>query len=226
MEKLILDIGYNNNTLYKDIEILIPSNGIISIIGDNGSGKSTFYKTLLGIIPPIKGSIPQYVTEHIAIVSDYVHLPEEITVSDILCLLGLKKINYAADNYPDFQHYIMNYKTQRISTLSSGQRRIVEIYAVLASGKKIIVLDEASNSLDYSNKELFLSHVKKLSKDKILFFHTSHEMHDVVFLEGSIYGLFKTDKLIKRFTDKITSDNIYNFLKYRRDNEEANSFSI
>lgn len=214
MEKINLDIGYKNKILYRNVEITLPKNGIISIIGDNGSGKSTIYKTLLGIIPPISGNVSEYISTRIAVVSDYVQLPEEVTVGDVLCLLGEEKINYAQDNYTSFHQFIYKYKNQKINTLSSGQRRILEIYSVLASGKKIIVLDEASNSLDYSNRELFLSHVKKLATDKILFFHTSHEMQDVVFLGGNIYGLFKSSSIVRQFMEEVTSDNLHNFLMF------------
>lgn len=214
MKELALDIGYKNNILYKGVKISIPSHGIISIMGDNGSGKSTLYKTLLGIIPPIKGNVSEKFSNKLAIVSDYVHLPDEVSVWDVLCLLGEKNINLAKTNYNEFHSYIMNYKSQRLNTLSSGQRRIFEIYTVLAAGKTMIVLDEASNSLDYSNRELFLKHVKKLASDKILFFHTSHEIQDVVYLGGLVYGLFKSKKEVRIFTEELTGENLQKFMGY------------
>ncbi|MDR2044793.1 MAG: ABC transporter ATP-binding protein [Clostridium sp.] len=213
-KELKMDIGYQNHILYEDVRIAVPENGIVSILGDNGSGKSTLYKTLLGIIPPVKGEVPKDLAGQIAVVSDYVHLPEEVTVRDILCLLGPEKVSAAEKNHSDLHSYIMQYQTQGIATLSSGQRRIVEIYAVLASGKKVIVLDEATNSLDVSNRQLFLTYVKKLSEGNILFFHTSHEIHDAVFLGGTVYALFPSARAVRQFTGELTGDSLYRFLGY------------
>jgi hypothetical protein len=43
---------------------------------------------LLGIIPPVQGSVPEKLTKKAAVVSDYAQLPQEIYVRDLLILLG------------------------------------------------------------------------------------------------------------------------------------------
>lgn len=192
-------IGYQNKTLYEDVTIELPDHGIVSFVGDNGSGKSTIYKTLLGIIPPIDGTIPSEISEQTSIISDYIQIPGEVSVQDILELLGEEKVRYGQKNYKPIFAAVMKTSNQLVKTLSSGQRRIVEIFSALASGKKIILLDEASNSLDYKNKSIFLHEVKTLSNQDILFLHTSHDMEDVSFLKGTIYGLFKEEKKIERY---------------------------
>lgn len=192
-----ISIGYQNKVLYKDVVIELPENGIVSFVGDNGSGKSTIYKTLLGIIPAIEGTVSTEISKQTSIVSDYIQIPGEVSVQDIFNLLGREKMEYGKKNYAAIFDYVVKIKEQTVQTLSSGQRRIIEIFSALASGKKIILLDEASNSLDYKNKSLFLSEVKKLSQQDILFLHTSHDMEDVSFLQGKIYGLFKDEQKIK-----------------------------
>ncbi len=207
-----ITIGYGKKILYKDIEIPMEQNGIVSFIGDNGSGKSTFYKTLMGIIPPISGKVPVSVSEKMAVVSDYIHIPEEVMVSDILRLLGDERVEITKEKYGKFHDYIMQYERQLVRTLSSGQKRILEIYSVLASGKTIIILDEASNSLDFKNRRLFLAQVKELASDDILFLHTSHEFEDVVYLGGNVYGLFKNHKEIKKYSGDYTVENLRKFI--------------
>lgn len=210
-----VSIGYKNKLLYKNVTIELPKSGIVSFVGDNGSGKSTIYKTLLGIIPPLTGSVPSVIREQTSIVSDYVQIPKEVKVRDILDLLGPKKVEYGKVRYLPIFEYVMELREQYIKTLSSGQRRIVEIFSALASGKKILLLDEASNSLDFKNKALFLDTVKKLSNQDILFLHTSHDMADVAFLQGTIYGLFKEEGAIKLYEDaSYSTEHIRAFLGY------------
>lgn len=207
-----ITIGYGKKILYKDIDIPMAQHGIVSFIGDNGSGKSTFYKTLMGIIPPLNGSVPISMSKKMAVISDYIHIPEEVKVLDILKLLGDEKVEHTKQRYGKFHNYVMQYENQLVKTLSSGQKRILEIYSVLASGKSIIILDEASNSLDFKNRRLFLSQVKELSAVDILFLHTSHDFEDVVYLGGDIYGLFKYSKEIQKYTGEFTVEELRNFL--------------
>ena len=211
---LDFDLGYSRNLLYANVRIPLPEKGVVSFIGDNGSGKSTLYKTLLGIVLPLRGQVPGELIERAAVVSDYVNIPGEVTVQDLFNLLGKEKTGFAANLYPDLHEYILTFVSQRICTLSSGQRRIVEIYTVLASGKTIIILDEAGNSLDFKNRQLFLSHVKSLASQNVLFFHTSHELEDVAFLKGRVYGLFKDEKIIQEYTGECTTAKLREFLGY------------
>lgn len=211
---LQISIGYHNIPLYRDITIELPEHGIISVLGQNGCGKSTFYKTLLGMVPPLSGIIPERLREKIALISDYIQLPEEVSVRDIFELLGTEKVDYARRKYSKFHQIVSSFETQRIDTLSSGQRRMVEIYAVLASTKTILILDEASNSLDYENQRLLLSHVKELSKT-ILFFHTSHKLEEAAYLAGEIYGMFPEKGEMRKFQKEHSLEKIREFLGYQ-----------
>lgn len=213
--ELQLDIGYKNNALYTDAVLSFPKKGIVTFIGENGSGKSTIYKTLLGMIPSIRGSVPSSFAEFGAIISDYVHIPEEISVADVLALLGREKVDYVKHNYCDLYNYVSKLSHLRIKVLSSGQKRIVEIFTVLSSKKKFIFLDEATNALDFKNKQLFLRYVKELSDRDVLFFHTTHDLSDVIYLGGIVYGLFKSNKKIIKYEGKLDSiDSLQRFLEY------------
>lgn len=200
--ELFLDIGYKDNVLYTDAKITFLEHGIVSLIGENGSGKSTIYKTMMGMIPPIRGKIPNELLQGSAIVSDYVHIPEEITVRDVLDLLGKESVEYVRKNYIKIFDYVLSFKENKVKTLSSGQKRILEIFTVLSTKKKYIFLDEATNALDFKNKQLFLEYVKEISKNDVLFIQTTHNLNDVVYLEGKIYGLFKSRKKIIEYNLK------------------------
>lgn len=201
-----LDIGYRNHVMYEAIHLQLPSAGIFSLIGTNGSGKSTIYKTLLGLIPAIRGKVPKSVITKCAIVSDYVHIPEENKVRDVLGLsINLKS---GIKRYEKFYQNIAKLLDLKIKTLSSGQKRILEIFMVLLSGKEIIILDEATNALDFESKALFLDYIRELSSE-ILFIHTSHDLTEVVELNSIPYLLVKEKKkIIALSQENLTTDNL------------------
>lgn len=216
--ELNLDVGYKKNVLYTNVNLIFPNHGIVSFIGDNGSGKSTIYKTLLGMIEPIHGYVPEELGLYGAIVSDYVHIPDEVKVEEVLILLGDERNNYVNKNYKDLYEYVIALKNQKIKTLSSGQKRVVEIYAVLSTKKKYIFLDEATNALDFKNKQLFLNHVKNIAEKDVLFLHTTHDLEDVSYLGGKIYGLFKSKKKIVEYIhNKPSTDELRSFLEYEEE---------
>ena len=52
-----MSIGYSNKTILRNLNFEINQGEYIFILGDNGVGKTTLLKTLLGLIPPLKGDI-------------------------------------------------------------------------------------------------------------------------------------------------------------------------
>ena len=84
--EITLDIGYPSNLLYSDVSISVPDHGIISFVGDNGCGKSTLLKTLAGIINPMRGVVPSELLNMNFMVSNYISIPEEVKVKDIMSI--------------------------------------------------------------------------------------------------------------------------------------------
>lgn len=215
MSNINLSIGYSKtNMLYKDVHLSIETGKIYNIIGENGAGKSTFYKTLLGAIPPLEGNVPVQLKRKIAIVSDYVSLPDELYVNDILSFIGKRHVKNVKKNYERIYEIIDSLKGQMIKKMSTGQKRMLEIFTILSSDKEILILDEACNGLDYKNKEYFLKNIKQLSEQNgVTIFHTSHNLEDVVELGGAMYVLDKYSKRIQLYHGEKTVEQINLFMK-------------
>lgn len=211
--KVKCSIGYKRKVLYQNIELEIPDQGIISVIGDNGSGKSTLCKTLAGVLKPITGKISKNITDSVAIVSDYVTIPDETKVDDILKLLGSKSRFFSVNNYTALFAFVKHLSDKYIKCLSSGERRLVEIFCALSIGKKIIILDEAASSLDFKNKSLLLSYVKSISNCGVTIIHVSHDFDDIVYLGGMVKCLFKDQKKIENYQGVLTADELKKHMK-------------
>lgn len=212
--KLDLSIGYKQYPLYENVSLEIKIGEINNIIGENGTGKSTFYKTLTGEIPPLSGKIPDSLKEHIAIISDYISLPQEITVNDLFDFIGKERQEFMREKYPVLHDTISMLKEQQIKTLSTGQKRMLEIFSVLSSDKSIVILDEACNGLDYKNRDFFLDCIKELSlKNGVTILHTSHNLEDIVALGGQVILLDKYDKKIHTYQGELSQDSLHLFMK-------------
>lgn len=143
------------NVVYKDVNIDFNYGDIINIIGETGCGKSTFYKMLMGRVKPASGIISSTITNNTVVVSDYVSVPKEVLIKDIFCFIGIGKISYVKRIFPEIYNYISEIKDKEVGNLSTGERRILEIFCALSTKKNILILDEASNGLD-SKTEMYL----------------------------------------------------------------------
>lgn len=210
-----ISIGYNaNNSLYDNVKLSFNLGEITHLIGENGAGKSTLYKTLIGELQPISGCVSDDIKKNIAVISDYVSLPKELKIIDIIKLIGEKDINYMRENFAAITKIILEIRQQKISQLSTGQKRIVEIFTALSAKKSILILDEACNGLDYKNRDFFIKNITELlAQNKVSILHTSHNLEDVIELGGNVYILDKYRKEFYKYNGTMSMDELSLFLK-------------
>lgn len=210
-----ISIGYNaKNVLYDNIALSINKGEINNILGKNGTGKSTFYKTLMGKLSPISGSVPEDVTRNIAVISDYISVPPELKVSDVIKFMGNNQIAYMKSKFDNLTQIVFSLENHKVSELSTGQKRLIEIFTALSSKKSILILDEACNGLDYKNRDFFLENIHNLVKsNNISIFHTSHNLEDIIDLGGNVYVLDKTQKMFRKYDGNMSMDELSTFMK-------------
>lgn len=205
--EITLDIGYPSNLLYSDVLISVPDHGIISFVGDNGCGKSTLLKTLAGIINPMRGVVPSELLNMNFMVSNYISIPEEVKVKDIMLLLGNENCNYVKNKYGNIYQFVEKLERQTVKKLSSGEKKVVEIFSSLALHKKYLLLDEASNALDITNKQFLLDALISVSQKDIVVFYVSHNLNEIIKLNGEVYCFIPKFKTIKKIQNEELIDN-------------------
>ena len=205
--EITLDIGYPSNLLYSDVSISVPDHGIISFVGDNGCGKSTLLKTLAGIINPMRGVVPSELLNMNFMVSNYISIPEEVKVKDIMLLLGNENCNYVKNKYGNIYHFVEKLERQTVKKLSSGEKKVVEIFSSLALHKKYLLLDEASNALDITNRQFLLDALISVSQKDIVVFYVSHNLNEIIKLNGEVYCFIPKFKTIKKIQNEELIDN-------------------
>jgi len=145
-----LSINFGTRQLLSDVNFYLSEGDKVGIIGINGTGKSTFLKVLAGKLPPDEGKITRNPNVQISFLSQNPEMAEDATVLEQIFLhfpAEFRALNeYEAKSmltklgFTDF--------TQKVSTLSGGQRKRVALVAALLAPADVLVLDEPTNHLD------------------------------------------------------------------------------
>lgn len=147
---------YNNFTL-GPINTSFKGGVIIGLIGENGAGKTTFIKSILGIIKST-GKVEIFghdisteekdLKENIGVVLDNSFFPEVLTANDIDKIMNPLYKNWDPGLFYNLLERFSIPKNKTIKTLSKGMRKKLEIAAALAHHPKFLLLDEPTSGLD------------------------------------------------------------------------------
>tara|TARA_Y100000768_G_C23663422_1_gene534257 strand:+ start:21 stop:626 length:606 start_codon:yes stop_codon:yes gene_type:complete len=156
-----ISLRRSNRTIFNEVNISLSSCKIILLKGKNGSGKTSLIKTILNILEPTSGSIywkGKAINKNlydfynnVTYISDRTSSIRQLTVSENIKLwkkIFLSKIN---DNQIKNILSILNLdnlQNIRVSNLSLGEIKKLELLRLIIENKKIWVLDEPLNNLD------------------------------------------------------------------------------
>lgn len=190
---------YNNSDkiIFKNINFSIKQNSCIGIMGESGVGKTTLVDILLGLLTPYEGSIIVNDKEQINLSSDFLgeiaYLPQEpiILDEDIKTNISLTtdKSDIDFDKLKDSiekanLHKVIDELPQNIDTkignsgvrLSGGQNKRLALARAFYHGKNVLILDEATSSLDNKSENYIADQIKDL-KNKYTIIIISHNFN-------------------------------------------------
>ena len=201
IELIDLEIGYNTknkkSSVYKNINLNVHAGDLVGLIGNNGVGKSTLLKTIIGNLQPLRGNIIinqkqsnqysiQELAQHMSIVITEKIGGFNLTAWDVVSsgrtpyinvFAKLTEADEAIINASFEQLHIMKLKHTLIDELSDGQRQKVMIAKSLAQQTPIIILDEPTAFLDYNSKHQLFSILQKLCiEQQKLIMVSSHDL--------------------------------------------------
>lgn len=163
-----ITIGYGNKVVLDNLNFNVNKGNYILVMGENGAGKSTLIKTLLGLLPTIKGSIEWdieknqigYLPQQTDIQNDFPATVHEVVISGCLNNMGFrpfyKKLEKdKAQKYMELLR-VDNLRDESFSKLSGGQKQRVLLARALCATNEILILDEPVSGLDpETTKELY-----------------------------------------------------------------------
>ncbi|TQR17730.1 energy-coupling factor transporter ATPase [Psychrobacillus soli] len=188
-------------TIINDVNFTIQAGEFVSIVGANGSGKSTVAKLIDGLLLPKKGTVkfqqldttnPDELMKIHQQVGFVFQNPEDqfitTTVMDEV-LFGLQNIRVPREEMRgrvdtalravQMEEYLEAMPHQ----LSGGQKQRVAIAAILAMQPKMIIFDEATSMLDPQGRKQVLSIMHELHDQGMTIIHITHHMEEVLSAE-------------------------------------------
>ncbi len=148
-----LDKGYGGRTLIKDLSFTLPRNGIVGVIGPNGVGKTTLFKTIVGLEEPDSGTVKVGETVKLSYVDQArAGIDPKKTVWEVVSD-GLDYIEVGRTEVPS-RAYVSAFgfkgpdQQKPAGVLSGGERNRLNLALTLKQGGNLILLDEPTNDLD------------------------------------------------------------------------------
>ncbi len=172
---------YGFQCAFKKIKVLdvsrlrIPKGAIVAVLGNNGAGKTTFARTLCGLVKNSEGTLyyngrtynnKQRIRLCYMVMQDVNHqLFSESVMDEVLLGLDILSENRQATAESILSELdLLDYKEVHPMSLSGGQRQRVAIAGAIASHKEIIVFDEPTSGLDYRHMKEVANSIYKLAE--------------------------------------------------------------
>lgn len=223
-----LGCGYHGHSLIEDINITIGAKQMWCVLGANGVGKTTFFKTVLRLLPPTNGEIllngiplEQWNRKELAKQIAYVpqnHVPPfSFTVKEVIAM-GRNPHQQGVGSLAEADRraieeavellgiqYLYNKDYTRIS---GGERQLTLIARAIAQETPVLIMDEPVANLDFGNQARILTKVcnlvEKLERTVIM---TTHSPDHGFLADANVLMLFKGKKhLAGKGKDIITEE--------------------
>lgn len=221
--------GYGNRKVVNGISITVESGEILCLLGPNGVGKTTLFKSLLGFLK-VKGGkvmidgqdISKWSRKKLAQFVGYVPQAHnssfEFKVLDVVVMgraayIGAmsspskKDIEIAEESLRTLGIYFL--KDRVYTEISGGERQMVLLARALTQQPKILIMDEPTSNLDYGNQVRLLQQVNELAKKGLSIIMTTHSP-DHAFLCSSKVALLERNNKFKvgSVNDIVTERNL------------------
>jgi iron complex transport system ATP-binding protein len=224
-----LGYGYPGRAVGRDLDLALGAGEVLCVLGPNGGGKTTLFRTLLGLLEAQAGEVrlqgePLDALPRGEVARRMGYVPQghsaqfAFTVRDVVLMgrtahVGLFAAPGAADRAAAeraIEALGIGELAERVVTeLSGGERQLAMIARALAQGARLLVLDEPTASLDFGNQVRVLRELRRLAADGYAVVFSSHDPGQA-FLAASGVLLLVRGGALRQGTpeDVITADNL------------------
>ncbi|MGA3092759.1 MAG: ABC transporter ATP-binding protein [Terriglobales bacterium] len=207
--------GYGKKVVVRDVSLSVEPGEVLCLLGANGSGKTTLFKVILRFLNPMAGRVSVSGEDtsnwsRIRLAKTFGYVPQAHTppfafkVRDVVLMArsvhtgtfsspGKRDIAIAEEALERLD--ILRMADEFYTEISGGERQLVLIARALAQQPRILVLDEPTSNLDFSNQVRVLRHIKELASSGLGLLMTTH-VPDYAFLCASRVALMKRGQIL------------------------------
>lgn len=220
MEKYALELNgvtkqYNDFKLDK-ISFTVPQGSIVGLIGENGAGKSTTIKAILGLIKKDSGTITMLneqdidtvCKDNIGVVFDGNNYPDMLTPKQLGNVFGKIYSTWDKKSYLEMLDKFKLPLNKKIKDFSKGMKMKYSISVAFSHHSKLLILDEATSGLDPIMRDeildMFLDFIQDEENSILVSSHITSDLEKVadyiVFIhEGKIVFQKPKDELLESY---------------------------
>lgn len=182
-------LGYEHRALLEHLTFTVRAGDYLCVVGENGSGKSTLMKSLLGLLPPLAGTIDcpaqragaiGYLPQQTSAQRDFPATVSEVVLSGFANKRGLHFFYSAAEKSAALMNMgklgVLELQDRCYRELSGGQQQRVAIARALAMDPEILFFDEPTSALDPELTGEILKVIRDLAEEHMTMVIVTHEM--------------------------------------------------
>lgn len=176
-----LVVGYRGRALLPALDFSLSCGELVAVVGRNGAGKTTWFRTLLGLLPAVSGKV-----EHSVSPLPMGYIAQQAALQSILPLLAWDVVAMGLERGRSFarpflpradKHHVSDCLEQvgagelanmRFGELSEGQKQRVRVARLLAGRPRVAVLDEPTAAMDMVAEQRTLELVHGLCRSHSL----------------------------------------------------------
>ena len=198
-----LAVGYEGKAVLQNVSFEVKAGDYFCIVGENGSGKTTMLRTIVGLIPPISGELNfgdgftknavGYLPQQSDVQRDFPASVFEIVLSG--CQNGLnQKFFYSKSQkemaFNNIERMGIGHLAKRCyRELSGGQQQRVLLARALCATKQVLILDEPVAGLDPEATEEMYRMIKRLNDEGLTIIMISHDIANVQKYANTIFDV-------------------------------------
>ncbi|MCF3595815.1 metal ABC transporter ATP-binding protein [Rhodobacteraceae bacterium LMO-12] len=176
-----LSIRYGANIVLSNVSLSVDAGEIVTIVGPNGSGKTSLLRAIIGAVKPAKGRVKHGANVRLGYVPQRLHIDPTLpmTVARFLALpRGVAAVEIEAALK---QAGVPDLAKAQMSRLSGGQFQRVLLARALIGKPQILLLDEATQGLDQPGSAAFYQQIETVRRETgCAVLMISHELHVVM----------------------------------------------
>lgn len=182
---------FNRHWVFRNLSLELNEGDKLSVVGNNGSGKSTFIQCVYGCQTLSEGKLDFYLKnekvsddnhyKHVAIAAPYIDFFEELTLEEMIHYQGKFKHwlpEISPDSLPEIA-MLQQAAALPIKKYSSGMKQRAKLMMALASNAQVLFLDEPTSNLDNEGVRWFHSMLEKFSQDRILIIGSNFDTNEI-----------------------------------------------